>query len=643
MPDPKRPIMMIRLRFGHEEPEIWRRTFEQLKRNRECCDEVWFSTGIGIPTLEEHNRLSELFASHAEDVRKIGIVPSLQIQATIGHGDSLTESAGAEGKTWGGYVGIHGEKCKYINCPHQPDFLEYLQKMSELHAVWKPGSVWIDDDLRLFNHSPAMGGYGCCCPHCLSLFNQQEGHEYTREEIEAVCATDSPLKKRWYEFSRQSLCKIAETIIRGFHAISPDTKFGLQHNNDFARIPVFETILKTAGSRPGSRPGGGAYTDHAPYQILDKAYFTSMQISEQPGYEVLSQICPEIESCPRDFCCKTPQGLRIESLLDLAVGTDSLSYFIMDPLYETPEWYGEELLKPLAADTPSFREFIRHNQGTMPGGLGLPLKTFTPVEKQGLPLVGIPSAACSPYANCLIVTKNAIENLSDDELDDLLRKNILLDGAAVLTIQERKMGNRIGGIKTSLLQKSVFDFYTDNPFNSGLTAPKHYPLSNERYVFESASTGKTTVLSRYLDHTGKDHGIATLLWERSNGTRVACIGNDGFNTRYISSTRVRFLNRIADWVSHDSLPAVASDPVQCLLIPRITREGELRSITVLNVTIGCQKPFTIELRNIPDGISHAEWLVPSEKPVPIEIKKDGQNGKITLPEIAPWGIGWVKI
>ena len=92
-PDPKRPLMMIRLRFGHEEPEIWRRTFEQLKQNRECCDEVWFSTGIGIPVMAEHRRLSELIASHAEDLRKIGIIPSLQIQAMIGHGDRLTESA----------------------------------------------------------------------------------------------------------------------------------------------------------------------------------------------------------------------------------------------------------------------------------------------------------------------------------------------------------------------------------------------------------------------------------------------------------------------------------------------------------------------------------------------------------------------
>ena len=129
-PAPKRPLMMQRLRFGHEAPEIWNRLFPELKRNRECCDEVWFSTGIGFPKLEEHRRRSALMADHAKELRAIDIVPSLQFQATIGHGDFSTSEAGVEGKTWGSYVGIHGEQCRYVNCPRQPGFLDYIREMA---------------------------------------------------------------------------------------------------------------------------------------------------------------------------------------------------------------------------------------------------------------------------------------------------------------------------------------------------------------------------------------------------------------------------------------------------------------------------------------------------------------------------------
>ena len=48
-PDPERPLMMIRLSAGHAEPKIWDRLFPVLKQNRACCDEVWFSTGVGVP------------------------------------------------------------------------------------------------------------------------------------------------------------------------------------------------------------------------------------------------------------------------------------------------------------------------------------------------------------------------------------------------------------------------------------------------------------------------------------------------------------------------------------------------------------------------------------------------------------------
>ena len=98
-PDPERPLMIQRLRSGHEKKPVWDRLFKQLVENKACCDEVWFSTGIGVPLLEKHRKRSALMAEHAAELRKHGIVPSLQIQSTLGHSDDITASAGAEGKT----------------------------------------------------------------------------------------------------------------------------------------------------------------------------------------------------------------------------------------------------------------------------------------------------------------------------------------------------------------------------------------------------------------------------------------------------------------------------------------------------------------------------------------------------------------
>ena len=121
------------------------------------------------------------------------------------------------------------------------------------------------------------------------------------------------------------------------------------------------------------------------------------------------------------------------------------------------------------------------------------------------------------------------------------------------------------------------------------------------------------------------------------------IGYGGFNTTYISSSRVRFLNRVADWSAHEKLPAMAKDPVQCLLVPRVTPEGLLRSVCITNVTIGRQKPFALRLQTIPKEVKEAEWQVPSESPVKLEVRHNGSEAEVIIPEIAAWDIGWLKI
>lgn len=645
-PDPNRPLMMIRLRIGHEEPEIWNRLFPVLKKNRECCDEVWFSTGIGIPPLEEHRRMSALMAQHAKELREVGIIPSLQFQATLGHSDRITAEAGAEGKTWGSYVGIHGEQCRYINCPRQPAFLEYMRGMAEIYAQWHPGSVWIDDDLRINNHSPASAPGGCCCPHCLELFAEEEGRNYSREEIEAAWAAGNELKQRWEAFQIRSLTAVAETIVRTTLEISPETRFGLQHCRELFRNHILPVLKEASGKRAGSRPGGGAYSDRHPYYIIEKGTMVSQQLHAQPGYDTLGQVCPEIESCPRTFTCKTSQGHRLESLLYLAMGMDSLSYFIMDPLYETPEWYGSELLEPLAKEAPCYREYIRHNEGTLPAGVGLgaPMNPmFNTIEEQGLPLVGIPFAGYSPYAHCRQVTAIAAEKLTDDELRTVLRGNVLLEGAAVKVITERGLNHLIGGITASPLEESTFEYYTDDPVCQGLNCPRNFAFACARFTFDIPEGTFCRILSRCRNVQSKDYGTAAVLLERPDGTRAAMIGYGGFDTTFISTSRVRFLNRVADWCAHEKLPAMTKDPVQCLLVPRVTPEGILRSVCITNVTIGRQKPFVLRLRTIPEEVREAEWQVPSEVPVKLSVRHNGPEAEVIIPEIAAWNIGWLKI
>lgn len=646
LPDPERPLMILRLRAGHEKKEVWDRLYPQLVLAKECCDEVWFSTGIGVPVLDEHRENSALMAGYAEDLRKIGIVPSLQIQATLGHSDAITASAGADGKTWGSYVGVHGEQCQYINCPRQEGFLEYFRELSRIYAQWHPGSVWIDDDLRLYNHSPAPDPWGCYCKDCLAAFSKEEGHDYTREELVEAYGKDPELLERWKDFGVRSLKQVAKIIVETFLEVSPETRFGLQHGHHLERLPTFEALRKYSGSRIGSRPGGGTYGDHDPYTIFDKMLFISHQIVTQPGYDMFGQIAPEIESCPRTFTCKTSHGHRLESLLYLAAGSDSLSYFIMDPLLETPEWYGRELLKPLAEEAACYKDYIRHNSGTFPGGIGVAvdsLATFMPVNSLGLPLIGIPFAAVSP-ANCgMVITRNAAERYPESELEKLFGSGCILDGYAVEALQQRGLSHLIGNIHVEKVEKSTAEYYTADPLNNGFETRFHSTLFNNRFRFEVPENVEYRALGVYRDVKGGEYGIASLIFTTPAGGRCALLGYEGFHIHYISSDRVRMLNRIADWISDNKLPARSAEPAQIVFVPAVTGEQELRSVTVVNPTIGIQKRFEVILRGVPADRKEFYWCVPAAEPVPLPFVRNGEECHVVLPEILPWGIGWLKI
>lgn len=638
-PNAKRPLMIIRFSKGHEQDKTWKELFPVLKKNRAACDEVWFSNGTGVIPLTEHQKMSNKMAECAKELRKIGIIPSLQIQATIGHSDKVFADFSA--KTWGSMVGKNGEQTRYINCPRQPGFITYLKEMCKIYAQWKPGSVWIDDDLRLSYHTPIGPTDGCYCEHCLKTFADETGKLYTRESLLAAVEKDSQLLEKWQNFNIQSLCLVASAIGETFRKYSPETRMGLQHSGHKPRIPIFKALAQASGKRAASRPGGGGYSDHDPYELLYKTGIESYQIHRQPGYELLDQVCAEIENAPRTFTCKTAQGLRIESLLSLACGVDSLSYYVMAPEYETPQWYGREILAPLAKDSESYRDFIKHNQGTRNQGLAGSL--IHRVCTGGFPVIGIPFAAFDKQASCIMVTKETVEYFSEQEIEELFKNNVILDGLAVTAIKEKNLSRLIENITVTPVKEAVREYYTNDPINADLDSPFHRTSSNGQFEINIPANINARVIGKYYNYRNELSGISSVLLTRKNGKRLAILGDNGFYVTYISNARVRFLYRVTDWLSEGKLPVIAEEPVQCAIYPRVTADEKLRSVTIVNTVIGKQRPFKLQLRNVPENIQTVQWCIPSQTPVVLQLSRNGNKTLVEIPELSGWEIGWLKI
>ena len=379
MKTPPPSLFQIRLRAPHTASDAqWAETFRALSDNRDSCDEVWFSTGISFPPMEWHREHTARLAKYADELRRAGIEPSLQFQATLGHGDSFGGTPEEmAGRTWSGFTGPTGVECKACNCPRQPAVLAYVREMARLYAeAIQPAWLWIDDDLRVNNHLPAARweDIGCWCETCRAAFAAETGCTVSAADAGGAGGSPRPLPSAWERFSFESIAAVARAIAEETHAVSPETRFGYQHGgwpND-SQLAVFRA-LREAGGRPvGSRPGGGAYYDLDPSGPVIKALAAARQRRVLGDPPWIDTWLPEIETYPRAFASRTPRGILLEAVASLAYGMNGLSALIMDTRYETDAWYSENLLAPLAAERAFLERYRDANLDTVPAGLDVP-------------------------------------------------------------------------------------------------------------------------------------------------------------------------------------------------------------------------------------------------------------------------------
>ena len=394
------PFLMLRLRAPEtDDARTWEETRAAIAAHPGCCDEVWFSSGIDFPPLDVHRERAAKQARAASDCRALGIHPGLQVQATLGHGDGFA-ATNAPPLAWGAFTGERGVACKSCGCPRQKALLDYFEDVGRIYGAWQPSSVWVDDDLRVSNHRPATEKSrfpGCWCETCLADFSAREGRTWTREALCAAMAKDAALAARWQKFSFESIAEVARRIAKGVHAVSPQTRMGYQHGYDGSGLQtlVYKAMADETGLSVRSRPGGGAYYDHNPYLQLSKAYLLARQRATLGEAPYIEQCCPEIESWPRKFANRTPRGVLLEAIENLALGMDSVSMLITDSRFESMDWYGRTFFKAIAANRALLKGYADANRGTQPAGLLVEGRDPQRTEATaGIPLVNCDRAVC---------------------------------------------------------------------------------------------------------------------------------------------------------------------------------------------------------------------------------------------------------
>jgi hypothetical protein len=250
----------------------------------------------------------------------------------------------------------------------------------------------------------------------------------------------------------------------------------------------------------------------------------------------------------------------------------------------------------------------------------------------GLPLCVGPRGACG-----IVLHAKAVPGLSDDELKEVLSSGILMDGAAALLVKERGMGKLLGMDVNEWDRRDCFERFSDNPINGAARGHSWAVVLKavRSLIIEQVRSGGH-VLGRYEDRHGEKAGIASAAAENELGGRIAIFGYDAWEHVASAALRTRLLGA-ADWVSGGKLPVIIEEPAQVVAVPRVTPEGTLRSVFLLNASIDASPALTLRLRRVAG--KNAGWLTPDQAEAVVGLRVDRDEAVAKVPPMPPWSVG----
>lgn len=602
--------MILRLWPAHHNDEQLRDDLiDALNKYSGTFNEVWFDQEFETLSMDKHRASAAKMAVASDMFREIGLTVSMQ-GICIGHGDSFEGGDDELRPTkWTTIVDAFGNRTQMSHCPRQEAFLDYMTEMYAAYAeVCQPRVVWIDDDLRVTHHTPAR--MLCFCDKCIADFNKQYGGEWTRESL--VVAIDSSadggvVRKQWIEFSQQSLALVAEAVAKGVHRVSPNSKVGIQQVNFHRELlegrdwnKSYAAIERVTGKDATSRPGNGFYDDDNPFGMIDKAYDMARQIRRlSPS---VKEIAAEVEGYRHYATGKSPHGLCVESMLYLSMGVSQLSYAIICSASEPMEWYADNYFAHLQRWRPMYEEYAAFNRGTEPGG-------------------------ANPYISAEHVTIDA-------------------PGFGWITTNAGDVALSIGKLGIPLCPDGNYPsaLLIDGPAASGIPDDEALRLlASGSVVFDHAAWG--VAVARGWDKALKRIDVpevaleGAVCYEGAEGGRTVVI--PGYATAIPNAERVAITEAI-DWASKNTMPVVMESMAQAVVVPRISADGSLRSVAVLNTTISEQPATTLRLRGCKDATRFV-WHSVGERGKKLQYERDGDDIIVTIPSQQGWYMGWLAV
>jgi hypothetical protein len=420
----------------------------------------------GHPTLEWAEAYVKLLEHARYALRNRGVLLSLNPWVSIGHNERGRDLRDRfPNFTW--MVGHDGGESRAVACPLCPEWQSHAAKLWKLYSRLEPNVFWIEDDIRMFNHSPLK--FGCFCRRHLRAFSARVGSEVSREELLRTIVAPGrphPWRSLWLDTLREGVEQACELLAQAVWSVSPHTSMGLMssgveyHALDGREWDVLRRILSGPRSLPvHSRPTLGNYRETE----LTGLYTCAAEIQRTrhlfPG--CIEQT--EIENFPFSAYTKSATFTWLQGAVSLAFGSHGVTLNLFDHMGTPIDQLHPEMDSMLRERLP-FLDALR--QAHSPEGIFRGIRIFCDgrdsrcrelAKEEGyadlqqlnyrwervLNSLGYPTTYEESATVCA-TDGQRIASLKDEDLLQLLSGGLLLDLEAAHVVIRRGFGRHLG-------------------------------------------------------------------------------------------------------------------------------------------------------------------------------------------------------
>ena len=628
-------------------PWRWRETLDELLlmcrkyRIDEVC--VKIDTGTFTHYFPDESWLrnyQKILLEVKRGLSGIGVRYSLNPNVTQGHGDRGREICTTH-PDWPMCTAPNGVSARDCACNSGPAWREYIRMQWRIYAETEPDAIWMEDDLRTFNHGPV--GIGCFCAEHLRRFNAANHTAFSREElVKRIFSPGTPdaLRVKWLELLNTVTLEVLEMCEKTVHEASPGTIFGLMssgpdmHAAEGRDWQAIYRVMSAGGRYPVlSRPPLGNYMEGNPAGLCA----TSMLIGMTRA--VFGENCVEegeIENYPYTGFAKSNLFTALQNTVAIAAGNDALTLNLYDHC-GTPMSDTEDILQSLDANKNFLAElkksrrsrgvergvrvyFSRVSAATKelsPGGQNLASAAGPVLEL--LKQLGI-AATAEPGENSLtVLAGQSVRSASADELRRILSGGVMADAAAFKALCEMGYADLLGADCID-----AFTLNTTRPLAGERCCNRKF-FPNGLQTFSLAIHNQVPLFTAMRPHEGAEEVSefvdpdfrrlypGTHIFRNRLGGRVVVFPLElsGLGPGFRTPARKKWLLSLLEWAADAPLPLYATGDRPLLPLRFDLPDGVFAGI------------FDLSLDDVPEGGLQLSCDRPVEK---VECLRFGETG-----------------